>query len=318
MFRTYYLVEKDSGKLVSPYKYYDWTKPILAAKPFSASVVSTVVAEDLDGIFRGKNDILILTRSSLGQQPLIERIHFFEKEIDKGQPITNLFSNSAFVSDDYNGNDRLYLELNILEIDTDMGERKAANSAFQSLAATAGAVFPAIVPYAFATSAAVGLVEKLVSALEKDTNVIKIPISFYPGRQKKGYTPFQEGTYVVFAKPQKPDGIVLDDSGLLQSENDISDLSYAVFDVYTEKRVSPDFVISQKLATLLTQLRDGNKNTARNSIEFVEETLQGYSNFKKLERYIELKDKDSRSEEEDELMAEIKRINEIKPFMPSS
>lgn len=316
MFNTYYLVEKETGKLVSPYKYYDWTSPIPAAQPFSASVVSTVVAEDLDGVFRGKNDILILTRSSLGQQPLVERVHFFEKEIEKGQPITNLFSNNAFVSDDYNGNDRLWLELNIMEIDTDMGERKAATSAFQSLAATAGAVFPAIVPYAFATSSVVGLVEKLVSTLERDKNVIKIPVSFYPGKQRRGYTPFQEGAYVVFAKPQKADELRLDDSGLLQSDSDISDLSYAVFDVIAEKRVSPDFVIGQKLATLLTQIRDGNGNAAKGSIEFLTETLAAYSNFRKLERYLDLKDKEDRTDEENKLMDNIKDIEVLKPFIP--
>jgi hypothetical protein len=316
MFNAYYLVEKDTGNLVSPFKYYEWTKPVVAARPFSATLVSAVVAEDLDGIFRGENDILITTRTSLGQQPLVERIHFFEKEIEKGQPITNLFSNSVFVSDDYNGNDRLYIELNIIEVDSDMGERKAATSAFQSLATTAGAVFPAIVPYALATSAAVGVVEKLMTALEKDKNVIKIPIALYPGRQRRGYTPLQEGTYVVFANPQNPEGIALGNSGLLQADKDISDLSYSVFDIYTEKRVSPAFVTSQKLATLLTQLRDGSKNSAKSSIAFVEETITGYSNFSKLERYMELKDKDSRSEEEDALMADIKGTEEIKPFIP--
>ncbi len=318
MFTTCYMVEKNSGRLISPYRYYEWTRAVSDASPFSVSVVSAVVAEDLEGLFRGGNDILILTRSSLGQQPLVERIHFFEKDIEKGYPIKNLFANSVFVCDDYNGIDRLYVELNVIEIDTDTGERKATVRAFQSLAATAGAIFPAMIPYTFAASAAVGVAEKLVSALEKDTNVIKVPVSFYPGRQRKGYIPFQEGTYVVFAMPQNPEGIILDDSGLLRSEKDISDLSYVVFDVYTEKRISPEFVISQKLATLLTQLRDGKKYTAKRTIEFIEETIDGYSNFKKLERYLELKSKHDRSEQETRLMKRIEGINAIKPFIPKN
>lgn len=318
MFNTYYLVEKDTGNLVSPYKYYNWTKPIIAANQFSVTIVSTVVAEDLDGIFRGKNDILILSRSSLGQQPLVERIHFFEKEIETGKPITNLLSNSAYVSDDYNGSDRLYIELNVVEVDTDLGERKAAVSAFQSLATTAGAVFPAIIPYAYGSSAVVGVVNKLVTALEKDKNVIKIPISLHPGSAKRGYSPLQEGTYVVFAKPQDPTGIKLGDNGLLDSEQDISNLSYVAFDVYTENRVSPDFVVSQKLATLLTQLRDGSKISAKSSIEFVEDTIRGYSNYRKLERFLELKDKEDKTDEENELMNEIKEIDELKPFIPTA
>lgn len=112
-------------------------------------MVAAVVAEDLDGIFRGKNDILVLSKTSMGEEPLVERIHFFEEEVPKGHPIKHMLAENLFIADDYNGIDKLWLEINVLEIDTNTGERKAAVKAFQSLAATAGAVFPAILPYAF-------------------------------------------------------------------------------------------------------------------------------------------------------------------------
>jgi len=50
---------------------------IEAAQPFTASMVTVVVAEDLDGILRGQNDILVLTKSFLGEQLRVERIHYY-------------------------------------------------------------------------------------------------------------------------------------------------------------------------------------------------------------------------------------------------
>ena len=141
MYNNIWLVLPQTKELVSPYEIYEKSKRIESAQAFTVSMVTVVVAKDLDGILRGKNDILVLTKSSLGNQPFVERIHYYEQEVPKGRPICNMFADNVFVTDDYNGNDRLWLELNVLEIDTDTGERKAGIKAFQSLAAMAGAVF---------------------------------------------------------------------------------------------------------------------------------------------------------------------------------
>ena len=130
---TIWFVLPKTKELVSPYELTSESKVIEAAQPFTVSMVTVVVSEDLDGIFRGRNDILVLTKSSLGEQPFVERIHYYEEEVPKGKPIRNMFADNVFVTDDYNGIDRLWLELNVVEVDTDTGERKAAIKAFQSL-----------------------------------------------------------------------------------------------------------------------------------------------------------------------------------------
>ena len=76
-----------------------------------------------------------------------------EEEIPKGKPTRNVFADNVFVTDDYSGTGRLWIELNILEVHTDTWERKAAINALRSLASAAGAVFPAMVPYTFAAEA---------------------------------------------------------------------------------------------------------------------------------------------------------------------
>jgi len=313
---TVWFVQPKSKELVTPYELHQGSDRILAAQPFTVSMVAAVVAEDLDGIFRGKNDILVLTKSSMGEQPLVERIHFFEGEVPKGHPIRHMLAENVFVSDDYNGIDKLWLELNVVEVDTDTGERKAALRAFQVLASTAGAVFPAMLPYAFGASAAVGIIEKLISALEKNKHVVKVPFALYPGDPRPGKPPLQKGTYVCFAQPQDPSGFRLHSSGLLSSGDEPSEVSYSVFDIAPVKQLSPKFVISQKVATLLTQMQKGNQNSAIATIDFLSDTLSQYSNFKKLNRYLELKEKQNPTDEERTLMSEIEKVEILKPFLP--
>ncbi|MBU4320889.1 MAG: hypothetical protein L6246_01840 [Thermodesulfovibrionales bacterium] len=311
-----WLVSPDTKELVTPYEEQPKCKRLVAAQPFTVSMVAAVVAEDLDGIFRGKNDILVLSRTSMGEQPLVERIHFFEEEVPKGHPIKHMLAENLFIADDYNGIDKLWLEIDVLEIDTNTGERKAAVKAFQSLAATAGAVFPAILPYAFGASVAVGVVAKMVEALEKDTHVVRVPFAMYPDAPRLGRAPLQSGTYIAFAKPQDPSGFKFQANGLLTASNETSEVSYVVFDVAPVKQVSPKFVTNQKVATLLTQMQRDNPHSALATIDFLTDTLTQYENFKKLNRYLELKSKGQVSDEEKTLLAEIEKMDVLKPFLP--
>lgn len=312
---TVYIVNPETKELVSPYE--DLPKParLVAAQTFTVSMVAAVVAEDLDGFFRGDNDLLVISKSSMGEQPTVERIHYFEEEVPKGNPIKNILSESVFIADDYNGIDKLWIEIDVLEIDTDTGEREAAITAFQSLAATAGAVFPAILPYAFGASAATGVLKKLVAAFEKNKCVIPVPFAMYPGPPRPGRAILQSGTFVAFAKPQDVTGMKLQSNGLLSDNDQASEVSYIVFDVTPVKQVSPKFLTSQKVATLLTQMKQGNASSPLATIDFLTDTLTQYSNFKKLSRYLELKSKTALTEEEKALMAEIAKLDALKPFL---
>jgi hypothetical protein len=228
-----------------------------------------------------------------------------------------MFADTVFITDDYDGISRLWLELLVVEVDTESGERKAAVQAFQSLAAKAGAVFPVMLPYAFAASAVTGVLEKLVAALEQDKNVIKVPFSLYPGKPRPGKAPLQEGAYVAFAHPEDPAEYRLHSNGLLTSGNGPSAVSYAVFDVSPTEEPSPRYVVSQKVATLLTQMKKGNPASAMSTIDFLDDTLTQYSNFRKLERYLELKNKKgARTGEEKALMEHLAGVDALKPFLP--
>lgn len=70
---TVYIVNPETKELVSPYEVLPKTTRLAAAQPFTVSMVAAVVAEDLDGIFRGDNDLLVISKSSMGEQPPVER-----------------------------------------------------------------------------------------------------------------------------------------------------------------------------------------------------------------------------------------------------
>ena len=90
--------------------------------------------------------------------------------------------------------------------------------------------FPVIIPYATAKDNVIKVVHKIFSAFEKDTNIIKFPISFYPWE-----TSLQEGTYVVFPRPLNPEVLVLGPDGILSGRADINKIPYAVIDLYMDK-----------------------------------------------------------------------------------
>ena len=318
MMESVWLVDPETKNLVSPYEVNPKCKKLKAAQPFTVSILSAVVAEDLDGFLQGNNDVLILSKSSLGSQPLVERIHCFEEEIPTGRPIKNILADNIFITDDFNGDDRLWLELHVLEVDRHKAsERKAMTQSFQGLATTAGAIFPAILPYAFGASAIAALADKLVSALEKDTSVVKVPFALYPDAPRFGRAVMQTGTYVAFSQMKDNSSYKLQQNGLLTTGNKPSDSSYIVFQVAPIKQACPEFVTNQKLATLLTQMKNGNPSTPAATIDFLMNTLTQYDNFIKLNRYIDLKNKGADiSTEEKTLLKTIEKIEALKPFLP--
>jgi hypothetical protein len=305
--------------LVSAYEVQPYAKRLVAAQPFTVSLQTVMVADDLDGWPRGDNDLLVITSSSLGEAPQVQRVHFYGEEIKAGTILKNFYAQTMFVCADYSATDRLWLELKVLEIDTDTGERKALTNSFGKMAAVAGSVFPVAMPYAALASGIASAIEKLISALEKNVSAIECPIALYPPDRPDAGMPLQTGTFVVFS--QEVDGTEYQfEPNLMLKRVDGKDIkvAYAIFTIEAVKSISPMWVISQKVATLLTQIELGNDKTAAGTIDFLTDTLQQYSNFKDLERYAELKSKDPAklTDEEKQLMEQIAKRNELKPFLP--
>ncbi len=312
-------INRSTKQLVSAYAAQPYAKKLVAAQQFSVSLKSVMVADDLDGWPRGDNDLLLTTSSSLGEAPKVQRVHYYAEEIKAKTVLKHFYGETMFVCEDYSGTDRLWLEINVSEVDTDTGERKALTNAFSKLAATAGAVFPLAMPYAALASGVTIAAEKLISALEENVSAIECPIALYSPDRPDAGMPLQTGTYVVFS--QEVDGSEYQfEQGFKIKRVDGKGVgvAYAIFTVEAVKSVSPNWVISQKVATLLTQINQGNNNSPAGTIDFLKDTLEQYSNFKDLKRYAQLKAKDPAklTDEEKQLMEQITKRDELKPFLP--
>ena len=86
MKRELWYVPDGFGDLASPSLKTD-EHTIKGAMPFTLLLRNAVVSEDLDGWFRGDNDIMIHTSASLGSRPAVRRVHYYEEEVPKGTNI---------------------------------------------------------------------------------------------------------------------------------------------------------------------------------------------------------------------------------------
>jgi hypothetical protein len=261
---------------------------------------------------------MILTMSTVGEQPRVQRVHYYKKGLPESEPIDDIFSNSVFLEDDWNGQ-RLWLEMIVVEIDKSDNERGPTIDAFGDLAAKFGAVFPVLIPFAFIAKPVLKVVDRLHNALRKDDEVLRVPFSLY-NYAGPGVAPLQEGYYVLFARHiDNPKRYRLDlNSGFVMDGNDHSDISYVVFSVRRGLDASPKFEISQSVARLLSQM-GGEGQSAKESVDFLIETLTSYDNFRKLKRYMALKAKNENelTKEERDLIERIETIEELRPFISS-
>ena len=294
---------------------------IRKAQNFTVSLKACVVSQKLDT--HSGNDILVLTQSCLGNRPVVERVHFWEKDVKPGELSENIFAENVFLTGDYSGDERLWIKWVVMEIDTDDSGRKATIENLKEISREFGAAFPILAPYTGFSTLVIDTIHKLFNSLRRDTHVLSLPFALYPTEDEPDYlsAPLQKGIYVLFDRDVYGQAYKLDDRGVVWSKEDKrvdqikEPLSYIVFIVTPKKIIAPETLDGQKIATLLSQIQGRESNDARPTMDFLKETVGAYSKFNRLKRFYELKGKNSRTTEEENLMLEIKDDPEIKPLI---
>jgi hypothetical protein len=119
----------------------DSVRQIQNYEALTISLESFCVSEQFDKKVDG-NDPLVRTWTTYGDEPPVEIVHFFEKNVPLGEARDNLAVEHMFATESYLGQP-IELEFQILEVDGDKSiaqELKAAAYLF-------GAVFPALLPF---------------------------------------------------------------------------------------------------------------------------------------------------------------------------
>jgi hypothetical protein len=299
-------------------------KAIVTAQAFTVSLDTTMVgkrpaADLLSAILSRRRDVLITSSAFLGSKPTTRRVHYYEHSIPQDEPLKEFLASTMFVCDDYSGKDRLWLDVRVVEVTTS-DQRDDAIKAFQSLAQSSGAVFPITLPYTAVASALASTIDRVVDAVESEPVMLfsKPIVLFPPGSLNQAQ--LQLGRYVAFPADVDGSDYLLATNGLLTTTdgNPVED-PHVVIRIDSGQEISPEVLVSQRVATLLTQLEHGSENNPTStSFEFLKQTLSSYTDWKDLKRYAELKAKkdDELTQAERELMNRIASREDLRPLLP--
>lgn len=309
---------------------------IATGRPFTVSIQSMKLARQAHRSWFQKAlhpdfDVLVLTSSALGSKPLVERIHYYKSEIDLDRPLLahDLLADAVWVCDDYHDPDPFYVELQVVVVDRSDDTRHAALKGFETLAGTAGSIFPVALPYIALGDGVLEGLEKVIGAsARREVHVISEPLKLFPPRTPR-HKAMRPGQYVILGEEVDGAQYYLGANGELANRageepvgGDGAPLSYAVLRIDTVQAVQTNFVVSQRVATLLTQMKNDREaqpaGVLQTSFGFLTDTLKAYTNFTDLQRYDQLRQKESHTPGEDDQMAQLAKRPELAPFLPGN
>ncbi|HKI07097.1 MAG TPA: hypothetical protein VKA09_01755 [Nitrososphaeraceae archaeon] len=137
-----------------------------------------------------------------------------------------------------------------------------------------------------------------------------------------GYQVLQTGHWICFDEPQGQDLILKPNMDIYHKEpqggGPFIDASYAVYSIRKVDYQEPFWEIDQKFAKLLSEL-DGKGNSSRAPVDYLRDTTEGYTAYRKIQRYYELLSKGNRrTPEEEQLFNKLAQDATIKPYLTTT
>lgn len=276
-------------------------------------VTSIIQGKDV----RNTNDLLVVSGFQSGMSPIVQRVHYLMKDKPINEMLSDFYKTLVCSFTDFQDN-HVTLHVQVYDIDDHEDVKEFVKSA-SSLAGNVAGTFPVITPYVAMGSAVATGLAGLISSIEEHDKIIDQNLRLTITREKTGYNLLQTGHWVCFEKELPEDeGLVLDPHMAIlhkDSKEPFVDCSYAIYTIRGEDAAEPDWEIDQKVAKLLSEL-EGKGNSGRAPVDFLRETMEGYTAFKKLKRVQQLERKGgARTPEEDALLARLRADDRIAQFL---
>ncbi|MFT3767433.1 MAG: hypothetical protein QM820_18425 [Minicystis sp.] len=256
----------------------------------------------------------------------MDKVHFYRQNVVPPNYEGAFFHPVAFATKDFRTEDVLLtLEMKVYDEDG-LTKKEAAEiqAAIVGAGSAAAIAFPAFAPYAgLATGVGSALVD-LVDTLDNHDRIISGRIALNINKSPdQGYDLLQPGFLVCFEKDVDASQLVMgNDRRVYRLVNNdhvaYKDQSYAVLRVRRDFVPAPDYVIDEKVATLLAQLETGKGQPGTASLTFLRETLEAYTNFTRLQRYTELAGRQTLTDDEKALLNELKGDPKLAPYLPAA
>jgi len=279
---------------------------------------------------KGTNDLLIVTSFQTGTSPSVQRVHFLRQEQKINEFIGDFFKTMVCSFSDFQDN-HITLQTQVYDVDN-YEKINDIVSATSSMTGNVVGSFPVIGPYIAAGKALASSILELVNQLDKHDPIIDSNLRLVITEEENaGYQILQTGHWVCFSEPQEQqEGNLRLDPHLriVRKDNTTTttntattaggerfrDSSYAIYSVRAEGAQEPGWEIDQKIAKLLSEL-DGKGNSGRAAVDFLRDTMEGYTKFKKMKRYQELLKKDKLTEEEKKVFEKLRNDESIQEFI---
>jgi len=300
----------DPGQLRSLTQKFSEKELFRSAQPLTVRLRGVMVRQDYEWALAGSNDLMIVTKFQLGNEPPVERLHFLERNVDLGWH-DDFFNGIIFSTRDFGG-ERLTIRLQVYDIDN-ISDRVVKS--VRGLTEQAAALFPQLAPFAGLVDFAAGPLVDLVNNLDDHDKILDDRVTLEVADPGTGHKLLQPG-YVVYSK----DSIGTDDSlGNDLRIRDTDDVEYtktgyAVLELMREELEDRQYEINQKAAKLIAEIQ-GKGQTGTPALSFLQDTLQSYDNFKKFQRAHDLQSKESLTESEKRLLEDLKSIEAIRPYL---
>jgi hypothetical protein len=302
---------------------------VQVAQAFTLSLGTILLPEvhvhhRLPGIFHRSHHVVVFSSLSLGPQPPVQRVHYYGPADSFVRPTNTFLADTIYATNDYDNPQRVNFGLHIVELDTPSDEQAKLLNALGGLAGQVGAIFPAALPYSHLVATLGDSLRKLLDAVEPSQEArFGDMVNLYPTTGFHNQIWLQVGRYVLFDAEVDGTAYTLGPQGhLLKDGNDVLDLPYMVVRIELVNEQSPDVMDAQRAATLLSGLNGGGTDAFKSSLDFVTETVSAYSNFRDLQRYMDLYRRQqhqpgSLTQSEQDLMARLAKDPALAPFLPS-
>ena len=267
---------------------------IKEGEAFTISLESFYVKGNYDQDSSG-NDLLVRAWVKYGNEPTADRVHFFQKDVPDEFIGENLPAEHILSKQDHSENNRLFISLDITEIDRGLKASSSINNTISTISGTFGAVFTSILPFAGVASDLVDLLDKLRN--RKNISVFNSSLDLYA--EDSFEYPLRYGAYVFFKEEVQAIMYRLLDLKLkpvseqLRGQNPPHD--YVVIKVVPGIIHSGDsskLLSNQQIASVLSQLDENGRNDESKRTEhfkFLQDTIKSANDMQELDYFYELK-----------------------------
>ncbi|NET39081.1 MAG: hypothetical protein F6K19_45090 [Cyanothece sp. SIO1E1] len=263
-----------------------------SGNPLTISLESFFIKESFDR--RSGNDLLVRSWTKYGNEPKIEVIHFFKKNVPDRFVGENLGVEHMFAVPDHDERNRVFIELSITEIDQRVNADPGLGNDIRSLASSFGAVFPSVLPFVSTAGRLVSGLKLIFSGNAENRTVFNSALDLYAAGT--GETPLRAGAYIFFNEEIEGAIYKLRDLKLTPATNqqNVPEYDYVVVKMVARlirSGTGEELLVNQQLQAVLSEMDENEKNDAQQQnrrLEFLQDTVRSARQLKDLDYYYRL------------------------------